>query len=212
IYYTIQPMGSPESTMLMWELEATGCRELSSWAELWLQRSGATTLRPVIERDGEGAVTRFAIAQEAPEEHPTLRPHRLQVGGFSLQDGALVRTETVELDVDGELTEVPALTGKRADLWLLNDGDLTYAKVRLDAQSLTVAMEHLRDLADPLARTLLWSAAWDMVRDGELPSRRYQQLVLANLTGEDSSSVVRTLLQQLETVAGPYAAVDQREL
>ena len=73
-------------------------------------------------------------------------------------------------------------------------------------------MEHLRDLDDPLARTLLWSAAWDMVRDGELPSRRYQQLVLANITGEFSSSVVRTLLQQLETVSGPYAAVDQRAL
>ena len=211
-YFAKHAWGNTELTDLLVELEATSGRELSSWAELWLQRAGVNTLRPVIERDGEGTVTRFAIAQEAPEEHPTLRPHRLQVGGFSLQDGALVRTETVELDVDGELTEVPTLTGKRADLWLLNDGDLTYAKVRLDAQSLTVAMEHLRDLADPLARTLLWSAAWDMVRDGELPSRRYQQLVLANLTGEDSSSVVRTLLQQLETVAGPYAAVDQREL
>src|SRR5699024_1701675 len=200
-YFAKHAWGNTELTDLLVELEATSGRELSSWAELWLQRSGVNTLRPVIERDGEGTVTRFAIAQEAPEEHPTLRPHRLQVGGFSLRDGALVRTETVELDVDGELTEVPALAGKHADLWLLNDGDLTYAKVRLDAQSLTVAMEHLRDLDDSLARTLLWSAAWDMVRDGELPSRRYQQLVLANLTGEASSSVVRTLLQQLETVA-----------
>src|SRR5690606_34186097 len=91
-----------------------------------------------------------------------------------------------------------------------NDGDLTFAKVRLDEHSLAVAMEHLRHLEDPLARTLLWSAAWDMVRDAELPSRRFQQLVLMNLTGEDSSSVVKTLLQQLETVAGPYAAVDER--
>src|SRR5690625_7258037 len=49
-----------------------------------------------------------------------------------------------------------------------------------------------------------------MVRDGELPSRRYQQLVLANITAEPSSSVVRTLLQQLELVAGPLAAPDQR--
>ncbi|MGO1896165.1 MAG: aminopeptidase N, partial [Brachybacterium sp.] len=209
-YFAKHAWGNTELTDLLVELEATSGRDLSSWAELWLQRAGVNTLRPVIERDATGAVTRFAISQTAPAEHQTLRPHRLQVGGFSLQDGALVRTESVELDVDGELTEVPALTGKRADLWLLNDGDLTYSKVRLDEKSLAVAMEHLRDLDDSLARTLLWSAAWDMVRDGELPSRRYQQLVLANLTGEDSSSVVRTLLQQLETVAGPYAAVDQR--
>ncbi|WP_394214422.1 aminopeptidase N [Brachybacterium vulturis] len=211
-YFAEHAWGNTELTDLLVELEATSGRDLSRWADLWLQRSGVNTLRPMIERDGEGTVTRFAIAQSAPEEHRTLRPHRLQVGGFSLRDGALVRTETVELDVDGELTEVPDLIGKRADLWLVNDGDLAYAKIRLDEQSLAVAMAHLRDLDDSLARTLLWSAAWDMVRDGELPSRRYQQLVLANLTGEDSSSVVRTLLQQLETVAGAYAAVDQREL
>ena len=211
-YFAKHAWGNTELRDLLVELEATSGRDLGSWAELWLQRAGVNTLTPLIERDEDGTVTRFAISQTAPAEHLTLRPHRLQVGGFSLRDGALVRTESLELDVDGDLTEVPELVGRQADLWLLNDGDLTYAKVRLDEQSLAVAMEHLRDLDDPLARTLLWSAAWDMVRDGELPSRRYQQLVLANITGEVSSSVVRTLLQQLETVSGPYAAVDQRAL
>ena len=211
-YFAKHAWGNTELNDLLVELEATSGRDLGSWAELWLQRAGVNTLTPLIERDEDGTVTRFAISQTAPAEHLTLRPHRLQVGGFSLRDGALVRTESLELDVDGDLTEVPELVGRQADLWLLNDGDLTYAKVRLDEQSLAVAMEHLRDLDDPLARTLLWSAAWDMVRDGELPSRRYQQLVLANITGEVSSSVVRTLLQQLETVSGPYAAVDQRAL
>ncbi|MBB5831874.1 aminopeptidase N [Brachybacterium aquaticum] len=209
-YFAKHAWGNTELKDLLVELEATSGRDLTTWAELWLQRAGVNTLSPVIERDGEGTVTRFAIAQTAPAEHPVLRPHRLQVGGFSLQDGRLVRTESIELDVDGELTEVPELAGRRADLWLLNDGDLAYAKVRLDAESLAVAMEHLRDLDDSLARTLLWSATWDMVRDGELPSRRLQQLLLANLTGEDSSSVIRTLLQRLESVSGPYAAVDQR--
>ncbi|MEJ6542933.1 aminopeptidase N [Brachybacterium paraconglomeratum] len=209
-YFAKHAWGNTELSDLLTELEATGGRDLTRWAQLWLQRSGVNTLAPVIEHDADGAVSRFAIRQTAPAEHPVLRPHRLQVGGFSLQDGKLVRTETLELDVDGELTEVPELAGRRADLWLLNDGDLTYTKVRLDADSLAVAMEHLRDLEDPLARTLLWSAAWDMVRDAELPSRRFQQLVLANLTGESSSSVVRTLLQQLESVAGPYAAAEER--
>ena len=209
-YFAKHAWGNTELRDLLTELEATSGRDLTRWAQLWLQRSGVNTLAPVIEHDADGAVSRFAIRQTAPAEHPVLRPHRLQVGGFSLQDGKLVRTETLELDVDGELTEVPELAGRRADLWLLNDGDLTYTKVRLDPDSLAVAMEHLRDLEDPLARTLLWSAAWDMVRDAELPSRRFQQLVLANLTGESSSSVVRTLLQQLESVAGPYAAAEER--
>ena len=210
-YFAKHAWGNTELTDLLSELETTSGRDLTSWAELWLQRAGVNTLSPVIERGADGAVSRFAIRQDSPAEHPVQRPHRLQVGGFRLQDGALVRPETLELDIDGDLTEVPELIGRRADLWLLNDGDLTYTKVRLDAESLAVAMEHLRHLDDPLARTLLWSAAWDMVRDGELPSRRFQQLVLANLTGESSSSVVRTLLQRLETVAGPYAAASDRE-
>ena len=210
-YFAKHAWDNTELSDLLSELETTSGRDLTSWAELWLQRAGVNTLSPVIERGADGAVSRFAIRQDSPAEHPVQRPHRLQVGGFRLQEGALVRTETLELDIDGDLTEVPELIGRRADLWLLNDGDLTYTKVRLDAESLAVAMEHLRHLDDPLARTLLWSAAWDMVRDGELPSRRFQQLVLANLTGESSSSVVRTLLQRLETVAGPYAAVEDRE-
>ena len=210
-YFAKHAWGNTELSDLLSELETTSGRDLTSWAELWLQRAGVNTLSPVIERGADGAVSRFAIRQDSPAEHPVQRPHRLQVGGFRLQDGAPVRTETLELDIDGDLTEVPELIGRRADLWLLNDGDLTYTKVRLDAESLAVAMKHLRHLDDPLARTLLWSAAWDMVRDGELPSRRFQQLVLANLTGESSSSVVRTLLQRLETVAGPYAAASDRE-
>ncbi|GAA1484602.1 aminopeptidase N [Brachybacterium fresconis] len=209
-YFARHAWSNTELSDLLVELEATSGRDLGTWAQQWLRTAGVNTLRPLIERDADGTVARFAIEQTAPQEHPTLRPHRLQVGGFTLRGGQLVRTESVEIDVDDALTEVPALTGTRADLWLINDGDLTYTKVRLDEQSLAVAMKHLRHLDDSLARTLLWSSAWDMVRDGELPSRRYQQLLLANLTGEDSSSVLRALLQQLETVAGPYADPDQR--
>jgi len=209
-YFAEHAWGNTELKDLLVELEATSGRDLSTWTRQWLQTAGVNTLRPQIVRDDTGTVTRFAIEQTAPAEHPTIRPHRLQIGGFSLRDGALVRTEQLELDVDGPLTEVPELIGKRADLWLLNDGDLAYAKIRLDDASLAVTLEHLRDIEDPLARALLWSAAWDMTRDGELPSGRYQQLVLAHLTGEQSSSVVRTLLQQLESVAGPFAAEQQR--
>src|SRR5699024_8758524 len=187
------------------------------------QRPGPAPVVPAVVADlrGEHAASApgagrgrcpdpFRDRPGGPRGAPHPAPPSAARGGFSLEGGKLVRTAEVELDVDGELTEVPELAGARADLWLLNDGDLAYTKVRLDPHSLAMAMKHLRDLDDPLARTLLWSATWDMVRDGELPSRRYQQLVLANITAEPSSSVVRTLLQQLELVAGPLAAPDQR--
>lgn len=209
-YFRKHAWGNTELKDLLTELEATSGRDLTTWSGLWLETAGVNLLRPIIERGADGAVTRFAIAQEATEEHPTLRPHRLRVGGYSLKDGALVRTEQVELDVAGELTEVEELVGRTADLWLVNDDDLAYAKIRLDEQSLATAMAHLRDMDDALARTLVWSATWDMTRDAELPSGRFQELVLANVDREESSSVIRTLLGQLETVAGPYAAPAKR--
>ncbi|UYG16771.1 aminopeptidase N [Brachybacterium huguangmaarense] len=209
-YFRKHAWSNTELDDLLVELEATSGRDLREWSALWLETAGVTTLRPVIERDADGVVRRFAVEQTAPADHPTLRPHRLRIAGFTLADGRLRRTSEVEIDVDGASTPVPALEGKAADLWLVNDGDLAYAKVRLDEASLQVAMEHLRDIDDPLARTLIWGAAWDMVRDAELPSRRFHELVLANLTGEDQSSVIRTLLGQLDAVTGRYAAPADR--
>ncbi|MFC0675727.1 aminopeptidase N [Brachybacterium hainanense] len=209
-YFRAHAWGNTELADLLVELEATSGRDLRSWSALWLETAGVNLLRPVIERDADGTVTSFAIAQEAVPEHPTLRPHRLGVAGFTVQGDRLVRTTTVEVDIDGELTQIPQLIGERADLWLLNDGDLAYAKIRLDAPSLETALASLRTIEEPLARTLIWSAAWDMVRDAELPSRRFAELVLANITGEDSSSVLRTLLGQLATVSTAYAAPAER--
>ncbi|CAM4097161.1 MULTISPECIES: aminopeptidase N [Helcobacillus] len=209
-YFRKHAWGNTQLKDLLVELEATSGRDLTSWSALWLEKAGVTLLRPQIERDQDGAVVSFAVLQEAPSDYPTLRPHRLRIAGFTEQDGALVRTETVEVDVDGERTEIPELTGKQADLWLVNDGDLAYAKLRLDDESLATAMQKLSTLEDSLARTLIWSAAWDMVRDAELPSRRYQELLVNNIAGETESSVIRTLLTRLDAVAGHYAAPEQR--
>ncbi|WP_058235451.1 aminopeptidase N [Devriesea agamarum] len=210
-YFRAHAWGNTELKDLLVELEKTSGRDLGTWSSLWLEKAGVTLLRPVIQRSEDGTVTSFAVEQEAPADYPTLRPHRLRIGGYTLQGGRLTRTHQVEIDVDGARTDVPELAGQRADLWLINDDDLAYAKIRLDAQSLDTAIEHLRDIDDSLARTLIWGAAWDMVRDTELPASRYTDLLLANLTGEPDSSVVRTLLGRLTTVTRNYAAPALRQ-
>jgi aminopeptidase N len=214
-YFRKHAWSNTELKDLLVELEATSGRDLATWSKLWLETAGVNLLRPVIEKDADGTVTSFVIEQSADAEHPTLRPHRLRVGGYSLVEDSdappvLRRTVSVELDVDGERTEVPDLVGTQADLWLVNDDDLAYAKIRLDEDSLATATAHLRHIDDALARTLIWSAAWDMVRDAELPARRYHELLLANITAEDNSSVLRTLIGQLQAVAGHYAAPADR--
>ena len=87
------------------------------------------------------------MVQEAVAEHPTLRSHRIAIGLYDRTPSGLERRERVELDVSGALTEVPKLLGARQpDLLLLNDDDLTYAKIRLDPRSLATTIESIGDV------------------------------------------------------------------
>ncbi len=204
-YFQKHSWGNTELSDLLVELEATSGRELTSWAKKWLETAGVNTLSPVIAEDASGTITRFAVTQTAPADYPTIRPHRLGIGFYDLDGGALVRTHYVEVDVDGDRTEIPELQGlKRPDMVLLNDKDLAYAKIRLDERSLATAIEHLADISDPLARSLVWGAAWDQTRDAESAARDYIDLVLGNIGRETESTTVRTTLAQLQLAANVY--------
>ncbi|MHB1064239.1 MAG: aminopeptidase N, partial [Georgenia sp.] len=209
-YFARHAYGNTELTDLLAELEATSGRELASWSKLWLEQAGVTLLRPELTTDDDGTVTSFAVLQEAPAEHPVLRPHRLVVGGYDVvgdgDDARLERTVRIELDVEGSRTEVPDLVGRRRpDLVLVNDEDLAYAKVRLDAASLATATAHLGGFATSLPRALVLAAAWDMTRDAELPAHRFADLVLGAVATETDSSVVQVLLRQLATAVASYS-------
>ncbi|MGO2747280.1 aminopeptidase N [Microbacterium sp.] len=211
-YFQKHAWGNTELSDLLTELEATSGRDLSTWSKKWLETAGVNTLSPVITEDVDGLITRFAITQTAPADYPTIRPHRLGVGFYNLADGTLTRSHYIEIDVDGDRTEVPELQGQeRPDLVLLNDNDLAYAKIRLDERSLETAIAHLGDISDPLARSLIWGAAWDQTRDAESPASDYVDLVLGNIGRETESTTLRTTLAQLRTAATLYVDPTQRD-
>ncbi len=210
-YFKKHEYGNTELSDLLAELEVTSGRDLSGWSALWLETAGVNTLTPEIETDAVGVITSFAIVQTAAADYPTIRPHRLAVGYYDLFDGALVRTHQVELDVDGERTEVPELVGTtKPALVLLNDDDLAYAKIRLDAASLAVAIDHLDHIENPLARAIVWGAAWDATRDGESPASDYVRLALGNIASETESTTIRTTLSQLGLVTKQYVSPERR--
>ncbi len=212
-YFDKHAWGNTSLSDLLSELETTSGRDLSAWSRLWLEQAGVTLLRPRIETDDAGVITAFDVLQEVPDEHPVARPHRLAIGGYDVAaDGRLVRTWREELDVDGEVTAVPALVGRRRPaLVLVNDDDLAYARVRLDDRSWATALQHLGGFTSSLPRTLVWSAAWDATRDGETPARDYVDLVLGNITHETDSTVMQVLLRQLRTALDLYVAPEHRE-
>ncbi|MFN8076051.1 MAG: aminopeptidase N [Kineosporiaceae bacterium] len=210
-YFRTHAWGNTTLADLLAKLRETSGRDVDAWAKDWLQTAGVATLRPVIEVDAEGVITSLAVTQEAPPEQPTLRPHRLAVGGYDLLDGALRRVWRHELDIAGARTDVPELAGRpRPDLLLVNDDDLAYAKIRLDPASLSTAVEHLGDFEDSLPRTLIWGAAWDMTRDAELGARAFVRLVSGHVATVDDPSVAQTLLRQLGGALAFYAAPEFR--
>jgi aminopeptidase N len=210
-YFQKHSWGNTELSDLLSELEATSGRDLSTWSKKWLETAGVNTLEPLIAEAADGTISRFAVTQTAPADYPTIRPHRLGIGFYMLQGGSLVRTHFAEVDVDGDRTEVPELNGMaRPDLVLLNDEDLAYAKIRLDERSLATAIAHLADIKDPLARSLVWGAAWDQTRDAESAASDYIDLVLGNIGRETESTTVRTTLAQMRTAATLYVDPAQR--
>ena len=210
-YFKKHAWGNTELGDLMVELEAASGRDLSEWTKLWLETAGVNTLRPEIEVDASGIITGFAVLQSAADDYPTIRPHRLAIGFYTLQDGALVRTNRIELDVHGVRTDVAELVGQaRPDLVLLNDDDLAYAKIRLDEASLSVAIDNLAAIESPLARSLVWGSAWDATRDAETSPRDFVRLVLNNIATETESTTLRTVLGQLVLTATQYVAVEHR--
>ncbi|NEG56175.1 aminopeptidase N [Bifidobacterium platyrrhinorum] len=199
---------------LLGELEATSGRDLKAWSAKWLEESGINTITPAIEESKDGVIGSLTLTQTAPAEHAVLRPHRLAVGFYDLDkaSGKVVRTDRIELDVDGETTPVEAAAGKRRPaLLLVNDEDLTYTKIRFDAASLAFAEEHLQDVDVALARAVIWLAFWDMTRDGEFPAERFVDMTLRLLAHETESTTFRYALACMSTTAHHYVAASRRD-
>ncbi|MFZ9353769.1 MAG: aminopeptidase N [Candidatus Nanopelagicales bacterium] len=209
-YFEKHAWKNTELKDLLNELSISSGRELDSWSKIWLESSGATLLRPDIEVDENNLITKLLINQEPPSSppglDPVLRPHRLALGVYEKQENKLVRTKRIEVDVVGGQTEIKELVGtKRPDLLLINDDDLTYAKIRLDSHSLNTATKEIASIESSLSRALIWGAVWDMVRDAEVGTGKYLDLVLAGIEKETDIGLVQQVLMQCRSAIDVFA-------
>ena len=196
---------------LMRHLTVASGRDLSGWTSQWLQTTGINRLHAEFEIGPDNRYRSFDLVQGGAEPGAgELRTHRLAVGIYDDdRQGRLTRTHRVELDVSGERTAVLDLVGRTAgQLVLVNDDDLTYCKLELDPDSLQTAIARVGDIAEPLPRTLLWSAVWEMTRDAKMRARDFLALVLTGIGGESEIGVVQRVLSQTHLAVGSYADPD----
>ncbi|MHA7286055.1 aminopeptidase N [Arthrobacter sp. MDT3-44] len=192
---------------------ATG-RDLGAWSRSWLQTSGVPSLGAEVAADG-GVLRQVTIVQDAVDpvtgvEEP--RPHRIRVGLYSFDaEGWLVRTGAEAVTVEGGRTPVPALAGTaQPDLLLVNDDDLTYAKLSFDGHSLSTLLSSIHRLRDPLARATCLTALWSSTRDARLPVDSYLDAVLLAAPAETGVGVLQVLLANTGTAVERFAPADRR--
>lgn len=214
-YFAQHAWGNTELPDLLSKLTAASGRDLSDWTEQWLETAGVNTLLPDFDVNEDGTYSRFAVTQLPPTSpaglDPILRSHRIAIGLYSDVNGHLEPIQRIEVDITGASSNVPELVGvQQPDLILLNDGDLTFAKIRLDQRSAKTSAERMGDVTDSLARALLWGAAWDMTRDAEMPTRQFLDLTLSAIPQEESIGVVQQGLRQVKAALDQYAEPNWR--
>ncbi|MFJ8508736.1 aminopeptidase N [Streptomyces avermitilis] len=211
-YFKRNAYGNTRLGDLLSVLEETSGRDMTTWSRAWLETAGVNSLTPQVILSADGRITELSVLQEAAESHPELRPHRVAVGLYRSEAGALTRYARAEVDVFGPRTVVGELAGSAApDLVLVNDDDLTYCKIRFDETSLETLRSHLGDITDPLARALCWSALWNLTRDALMPARDFIDLVLRFAGRESDIGVLQMLHAWADSALTFYAAPEWRE-
>ncbi|KAA8827084.1 aminopeptidase N [Bifidobacterium myosotis] len=228
-YLTDRAYGNATLNDLLDALEKASGRPMRVWAERWLEHPGMNTIAASVTATGDssdssdsqdsgdsgahGTFAELTLTQTAPEQYPVLRPHRLAVGFYNLDEatGEVRRTERFELDVDGETTTVAEAAGRPLpDVILINDDDLTYTKVRLDPRSASFAADNLYRFADPLARAVLWQTFWSMTRDGDFPAERFIDLSLKALATEHQPATFTYSMREMQITAQHYVPLERR--
>ena len=153
-------------------------RDLAGWADEWLRTEGASALRPELTAAPDGTIGSLAVTQDRP------RTQLIGIGLYDLDGTRLRRRQVVHAEVGGERTPVPSLAGEKLpDAVVLNDGDLSYTRVRFDERTLRTLAAAAMDVGDPLTEAVCWTAAWQLVIAAELAAADFADLVIRRLAG-----------------------------
>ena len=211
-YFQRHAFGSTTLADLIATLQEASGRDLQEWVQQWLHTTGVSELTPRVTLAADGTVEELVVEQAGSgEAGDVLRDHRLVVGLYAKGEGGeLRRTSRIELDVTGASTPVPEAVGCPApDLVLINDDDLTYAKVRLDETGLATVRETFA-IESSLSRACVWSALWNACRDAQLPAADFIDIVVAHAPSESHVALLGNAVGNALTAARTYAPASAR--
>ena len=209
-YFRTHAYGNATLSQFLASLEQGSGADLRDWARLWLETPSLNTIGTRWEADGE-RITNFVLTQSAPAEYPTIRPHRLDIG-LVRDDSGRLQVDVVPTTIRDVEADVPEARGlPRPSLVFPNYGDHGYLKVALDSESLSFLRENMERIDDALLRLQLWTSLWNMVRDQQLKSTDYLQLVRSKLPDEPMPELVEAVLANAGAAISRYVPEGQKD-
>ncbi|RYG77572.1 aminopeptidase N [Yimella sp. RIT 621] len=212
-YFAAHAFGSATFNDLLTALQPHTEHDLWRWADAWLRTTSPSELTADTSRGHGGAVTELVVRQRCTDRitgDDVVRPHQLQVAGYALGEAGLERTFLAPVTLTDESVEVPEAVGNRADLVLVNAGDLTYGIGRLDEQSQRVASTHLSSITDDLDRGAVWTALWNLTRDARIPASRFVDTFCTQAPAESNAMILRIVAGQVQTAVGHFLPAGTR--
>ena len=174
-------------------------RNLDEWRAGWLETAG--TDRLTLERGEDG----FVLAARGPGGRP--RPQVLAIGAYRRRAG-LERIARVEVEVAGPTT--PVALPPDADVYLVNDDDLTFATTRPGAGARDTLLAAAAELPTAVSRGVAVAMVWDMLVTGEASAAEAVRCLTAVLAVETSDSVIEPYLDRATSAAEKWAPDTER--
>ena len=171
--------------------------DLERWSQQWLYQAGFNELAAQFECS-DGQLTQLDIFQTAPDAHPQLRQHRVQVALYQLIEDRLTLGDTFDVNIDGKQTSVSEATGAPCPVLIFpNHDDWAYAGVILNEQDIDVIKGRIQQFVDPLARSMMIRALYDVSGTGSLSIDDYVKLALKESQTEPNIRVLAQLIQSI---------------
>ncbi|MEO8625899.1 MAG: aminopeptidase N [Candidatus Limnocylindrales bacterium] len=211
IYFKRHGWGNATLADFLACLEEAHGASLQEWSKLWLRTASVNTIA-AHWAVADGKLTEMAIEQTAPADHPTLRPHALEIALVADTASGAVSIESMPAWIQGALTPLPDLTGHLAPALVFpNQGDHAYAKVALDARSIDFVRTNLNRVDDALLRELLWMSLWEMVRDRQLRSTEYLAIARERLGVESDKDILDMAVERVALALARFVPESRRE-
>ncbi len=181
-------------------LEKVSGQHLKDWTHEWIKSAGPTTVGLRYACDPRGKISKLEIRQLLSKTRNIYPQQKTLIALYNLDTaGNYKQSHLLPADFKEGLMVREARGKKCPALAYPNFGDHAYFKANLDPQTLKNVSQNMWGIADEMLRGQIWQALWYQVKEGNISSIRYAEIVLQEIPREKNS---RILEQVLETLIG----------